>query len=476
MAFLPGEGFRRLEGHLARLAASAAHFGFPLDVRRVEQALRAGRGAGAGREPRPARCCTPTAASRCRRPRCSRHARPPAPRRASPRAPSTRRSVWLLHKTTRREVYDEARASRPDCDDVLLWNDRGEVTEAARRERDRRARRRAADAPRSPAGCCRASSVRARSPRAGPARASSASPTCAAAAAVAGQLAARRARGACSSGERGASPLYSSSPVHARSAQCTVEGSCRWPRRVRSLVARDGRPASVLRRAAAPRRRGERHVLARGRGVLQLQRLRRPATSGCSGSTSRPRLRLAPVASILARRADRQPPRAPRLRALPAPAALGGPRARPAGRARAAGVRRVSPAALRLREPAAERAARLPVPDDRARGRGAVAGARTSSRSGAAAGWCATRSGEASATPGLPLVDGEALGRGRRAAARRASPLSLAVAVTQGTLCHPLVRDDNGGKQVSGRLAWTPGAVLVGRSLGGERLSSSRAT
>ena len=40
------------------------------------------------------------------------------------------RSIWLFHKTTRREVYDEAAASRPDCDDVLLWNDRrlGELT------------------------------------------------------------------------------------------------------------------------------------------------------------------------------------------------------------------------------------------------------------------------------------------------------------------------------------------------------------
>ena len=54
--------------------------------------------------------------------------------------------AWLLHKTTRREVYDEARASRPDCDDVLLWNGRGEVTESSDRKRDLRAARRARDA------------------------------------------------------------------------------------------------------------------------------------------------------------------------------------------------------------------------------------------------------------------------------------------------------------------------------------------
>lgn len=38
--------------------------------------------------------------------------------------------VFLFHKTTRREAYDTARASRPDCDDVLLWNEAGDVTES----------------------------------------------------------------------------------------------------------------------------------------------------------------------------------------------------------------------------------------------------------------------------------------------------------------------------------------------------------
>ena len=34
---------------------------------------------------------------------------------------------FLFHKTTNRAVYDRAR--RPDCDDVILWNPAGEVTE-----------------------------------------------------------------------------------------------------------------------------------------------------------------------------------------------------------------------------------------------------------------------------------------------------------------------------------------------------------
>ncbi len=38
--------------------------------------------------------------------------------------------VWLFHKTTRREPYERRRGHRPDVDDVILVNDRGEVTES----------------------------------------------------------------------------------------------------------------------------------------------------------------------------------------------------------------------------------------------------------------------------------------------------------------------------------------------------------
>jgi len=37
---------------------------------------------------------------------------------------------FIRHKTTRRLVYEDAKRSKPDLDDVLLWNDRGEVTES----------------------------------------------------------------------------------------------------------------------------------------------------------------------------------------------------------------------------------------------------------------------------------------------------------------------------------------------------------
>lgn len=39
-------------------------------------------------------------------------------------------NIFLYHKTTCRFMYQQALASRPDCDDVLLWNTRDEITES----------------------------------------------------------------------------------------------------------------------------------------------------------------------------------------------------------------------------------------------------------------------------------------------------------------------------------------------------------
>lgn len=43
--------------------------------------------------------------------------------------PVDARDPFLYHKTTRRDVYTKAKASRPDCEQVILWNEDGMVTE-----------------------------------------------------------------------------------------------------------------------------------------------------------------------------------------------------------------------------------------------------------------------------------------------------------------------------------------------------------
>lgn len=44
-------------------------------------------------------------------------------------APVASSDAFLFHKTTHRRVYDESRAARPEADDVVLWNERSEITE-----------------------------------------------------------------------------------------------------------------------------------------------------------------------------------------------------------------------------------------------------------------------------------------------------------------------------------------------------------
>jgi hypothetical protein len=68
--------------------------------------------------------------------------------------------------------------------------------------------------------------------------------------------------------------------------------------------------------------------------------------------------------------------------------------------------------------------------------------------------------GSDEAGPGVPLASAERWDTGVEVRVGR-QPLSLAVAVTQGSLSEPRVDDDNDGKQWSARLGWTPGPALT---------------
>lgn len=118
----------RLERHMARMAEAARYFAYQWSESTVREAL-----AEVAREHphgcwrlrlllsidgRPTIECTPHA-DETRRWRV-----------AFAREPIDQLDPFIRHKTTRRIVYEEAKRSQPDLDDVLLWNDRGEVTES----------------------------------------------------------------------------------------------------------------------------------------------------------------------------------------------------------------------------------------------------------------------------------------------------------------------------------------------------------
>ena len=44
--------------------------------------------------------------------------------------PIDQQDVFYYHKTTKREIYEQAKPINPDSDDVLFWNEAGEITES----------------------------------------------------------------------------------------------------------------------------------------------------------------------------------------------------------------------------------------------------------------------------------------------------------------------------------------------------------
>lgn len=120
-------GYHFLEEHLDRIEASARHFGWTSNRAQWRDFLNDATGGFPeapirvrflvdvdGRlrlehfplpEPRPWRVCL------------AEH-------------PVDHTDVFLYHKTTHRKVYEALRAAHPDCDDVLLWNEAGALTES----------------------------------------------------------------------------------------------------------------------------------------------------------------------------------------------------------------------------------------------------------------------------------------------------------------------------------------------------------
>ncbi|RNC64963.1 MAG: aminodeoxychorismate synthase component I [Desulfuromonadales bacterium] len=130
MLYDEDKGIFLLDRHLARLYRSAAHFGFPVRLGTINEALELRTGPLEGRhrvrllvnrrggftiqtEPVPAETS----------------AEPVTVCLATTAVDSA--DPFLYHKTTHRPLYLRELAARPDCADVIFTNERGEVTEAA---------------------------------------------------------------------------------------------------------------------------------------------------------------------------------------------------------------------------------------------------------------------------------------------------------------------------------------------------------
>lgn len=124
----PENGYFLLEEHLGRLVRSAKYFGFELDIDQVQFRLK--------------KFSQKQLAEPCKvRLLLDKNGEieleadklgPLKPVKVGLAAdPIKPKDVFLYHKTTRRRVYEKALASRPECDEVILWNENGEITESS---------------------------------------------------------------------------------------------------------------------------------------------------------------------------------------------------------------------------------------------------------------------------------------------------------------------------------------------------------
>jgi para-aminobenzoate synthetase / 4-amino-4-deoxychorismate lyase len=129
MRWTPEEGYFLLERHLDRLQQSARYFGFRMVLPELRRELEQ-VASGFGRARHKIRLLV------TKEGRVSVEAAPlPKPedrpqRVALARTPVDSADPFLYHKTTNRRVYEAARAACPGVDDVLLFNERGEITES----------------------------------------------------------------------------------------------------------------------------------------------------------------------------------------------------------------------------------------------------------------------------------------------------------------------------------------------------------
>jgi para-aminobenzoate synthetase/4-amino-4-deoxychorismate lyase len=128
MLWEPGGGWYLLDGHLARLAASADYFGYRFDEGLIRNRLSRLQEIPAD-APRRIRLLLDREGEAEIQP--SPHVSSPEPARVAIAAePVDSRDPMFYHKTTRRAEYERRAAARPDRDDVLLVNERGELTES----------------------------------------------------------------------------------------------------------------------------------------------------------------------------------------------------------------------------------------------------------------------------------------------------------------------------------------------------------
>lgn len=119
--------FILLERHLERLHNSALYFGFDLDLPHTKLQLHEYAASLPGEAYRVRLFLSKTGETVLDA--CSLEPLPTPLSVALATEPISRLDCFLYHKTTVRNLYDRHRSMNPDADEVLLWNEDGDLTE-----------------------------------------------------------------------------------------------------------------------------------------------------------------------------------------------------------------------------------------------------------------------------------------------------------------------------------------------------------
>ncbi|MCB4756640.1 MAG: aminodeoxychorismate synthase component I [Elusimicrobia bacterium] len=130
MRWTPREGYFLLRLHLKRLERSAKYFDYPFDTKAIDHKLRA-FALALPRQPHKVRLLLYSDGhTQIHAEIFNPSSLPPFKKVTLAKRPVMSADPFLYHKTTSRKIYDEARKEAPEGDDVLLWNERGEITES----------------------------------------------------------------------------------------------------------------------------------------------------------------------------------------------------------------------------------------------------------------------------------------------------------------------------------------------------------
>jgi len=131
LLWTPAEGYFLLDYHMKRMADSATYYGFDVESEDIENALRKEASRFSNKHCRVRLLVDKDGSSQIQSTNFDYQESANLVRTSLAKVPVDTKNTFLYHKTTFRQFYDKAINDFPDCDDVILWNERMEITESS---------------------------------------------------------------------------------------------------------------------------------------------------------------------------------------------------------------------------------------------------------------------------------------------------------------------------------------------------------